>query len=116
LGNRKQGNYDLFAILSYGLKDWNAGALQDAGVMFEAFDESNAAPPNDWINTYKPLIQAYILDFKNFRRLATRAESVTPDTAPALREEIASARLEAATGSRIDEAYGLLLEKLDPKP
>jgi len=112
----ERNNYDLFAILSYGLKDWNAGALQDAGVMFEAFDESNAAPPNDWINTYKPLIQAYILDFKNFRRLATRAESVTPDTAPALREEIASARLEAATGSRIDEAYGLLLEKLDPKP
>ncbi len=112
----ERNNYDSFAILVYGLKDWNMGAIGDAGVMLEAFDEAKAAPPNDWINTYKPLIQSYILDFKNYRRLATRVENVTADTAPALREEIASARLEAQTGSRIDEAYGQLLEQLDPKP
>lgn len=108
----ENNNYDAFAMLAYGMKDWNMGAISDAGVMLEAFDKSNATPPYDWINSYKPLIQPYLLDLSNYRRLAARAKSVTPDKKDALLAEIQNERATAQTGTRIDEAYSELIEKI----
>lgn len=108
----ENNNYDAFAMLAYGMKDWNMGAISDAGVMLEAFDKSNATPPYDWINAYKPLIQPYLLDLSNYRRLAARAKSVTPDKKDALLAEIQNERATAQTGTRIDEAYSELIEKI----
>lgn len=107
-------DYDTFAMLAYGMKNWNIGAVEDAGVMLEAFDKSKAVSPNDWINAYKPLIQPYLVDYKNYRRLATQAENVTPEKKSALTTEIENARAAATTGSVIDQAYSNLIENLSP--
>lgn len=106
-------NYDTFAMLAYGMKNWNMGAIDDAGEILEAFDESDAQAPYDWINSYKGLVQPYLVDFKNFRRLSRRAEAVTPAQRAPLIAEIQKARAEATTGSRIDEAFAALEAKVE---
>jgi serine/threonine protein kinase len=106
-------DYDAFAMLAYGLKDWNVGAVDDAGLMLEAFDESNPRPPYDWISSYKPIIQPYLVDFRTYRRLADRANKVPPDKKAAILAEIEAAKVESTTGSVIVEAYSGLADKLN---
>lgn len=106
-------DYDAFAMLAYGMKNWNSGAIDDAGTLLETFDASNPRPPYDWINSYKSVIQPYLVDFKNYRRIANRAEKVPTQKKAALLSEIETARSEATTGSVIDEAYAGLIEKIN---
>ncbi len=106
-------NYDTFAMLAYGMKNWNMGAIDDAGEILEKFDESDPQPPYNWIDPYKGLIQQYLVDFKNYRRLKLRADAVTPDQRAPLLAEIQKARAEATTGSRIDEAFAALEAKVE---
>jgi len=106
-------DYDAFAMLAYGLKDWNAGAVDDAGLMLEAFDKSKPRPPYEWISSYKPLVQPYLADFKTYSRLADRADKVTPEKKAAILAEIEAAKAESTTGSVIVEAYSGLADKLN---
>jgi len=110
-------DYDAFAMLAYGMKNWNSGEIDEGGPMFEAFDASGPKTPYDWIASYKPIIQPYLVDFKNYRRIANRVAKATPEKKAALLAEIETARLEATSGSAIDAAYLALIENLNnPAP
>lgn len=105
-------NYDAFAMLAYGMKNWDLGDIMNGGEMLEAFSATTPEPPFEWIADYKPLIQPYLLDFINFRRISNRAKNTPPDRQAALLTEIDTARADSRTGSRIHEAYDRLAEQI----
>jgi hypothetical protein len=109
-------NYEAFAMLAYGLKNWNLGDVAAAGEILEAFDKSNPAPPNAWISDYKALIQNYLLDFKAYRLLTKKLATLDSTSKATILAEIQQARSESRTGSKIDEALAKLEEKAEKTP
>lgn len=106
-------NYEAFAMLAYGLKDWNLGDVSAGGEILEAFDKANPAPPHAWINNYKPLIQSYLLDYKSYRLLTKKITAADSSSKAAILTEIQKARSEATTGTKIDEAFAKLQDQAE---
>ena len=54
--------FESFGILCFALHDWNAGAFEDAGSLFDSFLRAQVPESESWIEAYKPLAKAYYAD------------------------------------------------------
>ena len=59
--------YEALALLIFGIKDWNAGRIADAGAFFRQFVSSEPQERHAWVAEYKPIARPYIDDLKALR-------------------------------------------------
>ncbi len=108
-------NYEAFAALAYGLRDWQMGDIEQAGPILEAFDKAAPQAPYEWIGELKPVIAPYLDDFRLYKNLALRAAAASDPAAAGLAIEIEQARQKTTTGSRINELLDALAAEVRAK-
>jgi hypothetical protein len=108
-------NYEAFAVLAYGIKDWLMGDIAQAGPILEAYDKAAPRAPYEWVGEFKPVIAPYLDDYRLYKNLARRAATVSGPAAAGLVVEIQVATQKTTTGSRINELLEILAAEVRMK-
>ncbi len=108
-------NYEAFAVLAYGLKNWEMGDIKQAGPILAAFSDANPGETYEWIAELKPVSEPYLADYRLYENLQRKAQIVTAPAVPDLLAEIAEAREKTTTGSRIHELMDNLAAEVRAK-
>ncbi|HEY5792965.1 MAG TPA: hypothetical protein VIS74_06680, partial [Chthoniobacterales bacterium] len=96
-------NYEAFAFLLYGLKNWQFGQLEPAGEILRQFLACRPSGQWDWILEYQPLAQKFLHDFDVFEPLNKDLKTATtPETKAALLERVREAKGQVQTGAAIE--------------
>ena len=105
-------NPEAFGLLCFALHDWEAGLLQEAGPILQAFSRSRVQEPNEWILKYKPLAAVYLEDFNKLNPLESELTRVgDAASAQTLLEKVRLARASVQSGSRVTDRLDAI-EKL----
>ncbi|MBE2204162.1 MAG: serine/threonine protein kinase [Chthoniobacterales bacterium] len=102
---------EAFALLIFAVWDWEAkGDFANAGALFQTF--MRQAMPEDWVSQYKPLAEKYLADWKLLEPIEKAfAKLDSPAAASALEAQIAEARSNIQTGSKISDRLDALEQK-----
>lgn len=107
-----KNNYEAFAFLLYGLKDWQLGKIEEGGEILRQFLKTEPVKPWDWIHGYDPIAQKFIDDYNVFAPLSMAFKNATtPETKAALLERVREAKGHMQTG----EAVGARLDQMETK-
>jgi len=115
--NLYTGRNEAFALLIFGVWDWEAaGSFSDAAGLFKALLASRTKDP--LVLGYRPLVEKYMADWALIEPIETALASAVPPANPAaIRTQIAAARGNLQTGTRVSERLDALEKKLTaPKP
>lgn len=109
-------NAESFALLCFGLHDWQIGAFTDAGPLLKTFLRSRFESNDAWIEEYKPLAKFYVADWDLLRPLEDGLPRVTDAaSAQALLKILQGARGKVQTGSQITDRLDTIEQQLKAK-
>lgn len=109
-------NAEAFGLLCFGLHDWEAGAVTDAGPILTAFSRARVKPPEEWILDYKPLANFYLEDYKKLSPIeASLARVKDAAAAQTLLGRVRQARDELPPESRVVERLNAIEQELIAK-
>ncbi|MDD5201061.1 MAG: protein kinase [Terrimicrobiaceae bacterium] len=103
-------NYDAFALLAFGLRDWTAGDVESGGALIERFDRSSPQPPDRWLANLKPLTALYLAEFRRYVALREQVKKASKAQAADLLVRIEQAKGEVKTGDRMVEQLDSLAQ------
>jgi serine/threonine protein kinase len=110
-------NYEAFALLVYGLKDWSLGAYDEAAALFRQYAQVTPDSRYTWVGDFKPLVSPYVGEVNAFHPAADAAKSA--DTLETRRQALqtvksARAQLHLASGfaTRLDQSAQDLQQKI----
>jgi serine/threonine protein kinase len=102
VSNYSADNFEAFALLAFGLKDWESGFPQDAAPFLKAFQRSDPQAPNAWIAAFQPVVEPYLADFALYESLAKDAAAIRgTDAVSAFEQKVKAAKGQTTTGSGI---------------
>ncbi len=100
--NYSSDTFEAFALLAFGLKDWEQGHPQDAAPFLKAFRGSNPTGSDSWIAAFKPVVEPYVTDYALYEALAKEATKINGTAEiSAFRKKVADAQQQTTTGSGI---------------
>ena len=70
-----------FALLCFGLKDWQLGSFATAVTMLEQFAGHDFAEPYRWMNEYKPIAEKFLADYRPYAAWKEGAQTQDPPAA-----------------------------------
>ncbi len=105
--------FEAFALLAYGLKNWETGYVRDAAPFLKAYSRATPGVPNDWIMALAPVAAPYLVDIRAYEKLRAEAARVEPGGREALLREIQKARGATTTGSRIKALFDELAAEVE---
>lgn len=70
-------DFEAFALLLFGMKDWQLKAFPDGGALLEHFQAGQLTPDYSWIGDYKEITKAYLKDFNVYKTLKGQIEAAT---------------------------------------
>ncbi len=109
-------NFEAFGLLAFALHDWEIGRFKDAGNLLKAFIPGKVAPPDQWIEQYKPLAGLYLSDYQLLEPLEEGLPKVSsPAQADALMSRLRQARPNLSTGNRVSERFDAIEQQLIAK-
>lgn len=95
-------NYEAFALLSFAIHNWGLSKFESAAELFTSYSQSKVKGGDAWIDSYKPLANLYLADYKLLTPLEEAFAKVTNAAeAQALLPKVTQARQDVATGSII---------------
>ncbi len=109
--NYSPANFEAFALLAYGLKNWDLGEVREAAPFLKAYSQAEPAAPYAWITAFKPAVEPYLRDFALYEDLEAEAAKVTPVGVEAFQQKVAAAKSKTTTGSRIKELLESLVDQ-----
>ncbi len=101
LSNYSGENFEAFAMLAFGLKDWESGYPADAAPFLKAFQKSKPGPPNAWISEFKPVIEPYLADYALYEGLQKEAKTVSGPAIAGFETKVNQAKSKTTTGTGI---------------
>ncbi|CAN5410953.1 hypothetical protein BH09VER1_BH09VER1_10060 [soil metagenome] len=109
-------NAEAFALLCFGLHDWQLGAFTDAGPLLKTFLRSHLDPADSWIDDYKPLAKFYVADWDLLKPLEDGLSKATDAaSAQALLKTLQAARAKVQTGSQVTDRLDAIEQQLKAK-
>ena len=94
-------SFESFGILCFALHDWNAGAFEDAGSLFDSFVNAQVPEAQSWIEAYKPLAKAYYADCRLVAPLESELSRATDKaSAEVLAEKVRRTRESLRVGGK----------------
>ncbi|WP_049975576.1 serine/threonine protein kinase [Chthoniobacter flavus] len=76
----RSGGVGQAAFLFYGMKDWQAGAIDEAADFFRRFRQAEFSGPDAWLDSLKPLATDYVVDYTAYQMASDAWKTAkTPD-------------------------------------
>lgn len=105
-------NFEAFAFLLYGMKDWQMGDLEKANQILTEFSKTNPAGRDSWISEYKDILPPFAEKYTSYEKLLKASQGSTDKTQ--LIEQIREAQdMNAQPESPFWNALEKLAEKLE---
>lgn len=101
LDNYSANNFEAFALLAFGLKDWENGFPADAAPFLKAFQKAKPEAPNAWISAFKPVVEPYLADYALYEALEKDAATVSGPAVAGFETKVSQAKRKTTTGSGI---------------
>lgn len=106
-------NYEAFAFLLYGIKDWQLGKLEEGGEILTQFLTLKPAGQWAWIQDYQPLADHFMKDFEIFKPLSESFKTATtPEAKADLLDRVREAKGLVQTGTAIEGRLDRMETKL----
>ncbi len=101
LENYSATNFEAFALLAFGLKNWEAGFPKDAAPFLKAFQKAEPEAPNTWISAFKPVIEPYLADYALYEALEKESAKVSGPGVAQFETKVNQAKRKTTTGTGI---------------
>ncbi len=109
-------NFEAFGLFCFALHNWEIGAFKEAGAILHDFLQANIAPPDGWIEKYKPLGEDYDADCRLVTSIEERLRNVIDvESARFLLESVQIARRSLRIGGRAEERLRAIEQQLMTK-
>ena len=112
VGAWKNNTSEDFALLLFGLKDWELGDFKDADALFNSYLRGAPMEPYHWITEYAPIARRAVHDYALYAPLEERLKTGTEDKGT-LKADLAKARGQLQTSGKLVEAFFAAEAKLD---
>ena len=112
LSQWKNSTFEDFALLLFGLKDWELGDFGDANALFDAYLGGSPPEPYHWITEYAPIARKAVHDYALYAPLEERLKTGETDKA-ALKADFAKARGQLQTSGKLVETFYAAEANLD---
>jgi hypothetical protein len=73
--NLNHGNFEAFALLLFGLKNWSLGNYDEAAAIFSDYAQVTPEARYAWVADYKPLVAAYLTEVTAYHVAADAARA-----------------------------------------
>lgn len=106
-------NYEAFALLIFGLKDWEMGAFKDSAQLLEAFVDGEISGPEEWVKDYQTFARRYLIDAIICRDAAILAKNASsPEQKSTALKAIQESAARLKVGGKAAETLQEIQEKL----
>jgi len=97
-----KGNFEAFALLALGLKNWNLGSFEDGAALLEEYVAAEPKPPYDWIANYKPAARRFLQDYRLYRGVREAVDAAKdPRGVQFAQARVRDARMNVVTRGRL---------------
>lgn len=110
-----KGEYEPIALFAFALKEWNADRFQKAEVFFNLFLSANAGGQGEWVNSLKPVAQAYLSDYDTAKELLERLKKGAAAEKTALLPKVAAAKKALQQKGRLFDYLSSVERTLGPR-